>query len=173
MLLLSLETNNMKTLAFSFSILLAATSFVACGDSSKVEREVGEEAADLVEAITPESQRAGDPAEVPAMISVEETIGAVTSAGGLLKLSPANATGVIDKWIESLRGNAAVDDSDLLVENLTKLKDLLMSPNIDGKKVSEVLENLARETKQAAEDSDNMMVKSLSDVLYKAAEQLD
>ena len=147
----------------------------ACNEEKvvKTAREVGEEGADFVEKVGPESEVSGTPAVPPATISVEETITSVSQSGGLLKLAPGVATAVIDRWVETLRGNPLVDDNDLLVENLVALKMELGQSNINGEKVGEYLENLARETEQAAEDNDNEMVEKLAQVLEEAAEALD
>lgn len=166
----------MKTLTLPLACLLTlALGLAACNQDKVVTtaREVGEEGAQLVEKIGPESERAGTPAVPAATITVEETVGAVTAAQGLLKLSPSVAGGVIDRWVETLRGNPLVDDNDLLVENLVYLKTLLGASPIDSDEVSEVLENLARETMQAAEDNDNKLVGQLAEALEAAAEELD
>ena len=160
----------------SFAVLvLSVVTLAACNDerTTTAAREVGEEVAQVVDKIGPESATTPLPPPPPALISVDETAAAVEGAGGLLKLSPAAATPVIDKWIGTLSGNLHVDDSDLLVEDLRRLRAALAEPSIDGDEVEDILERLARETKQAGQDADNASVLALAELLEEAGEALD
>ena len=160
-------------LAVTLAFLLFSTT--ACDDDkvNRRAREVGEEGSEFVEEVGPESEESGTPAVPTATITIGETMNAVETSNGLLALSPAAATGVIDRWIQTLRGNPLVDDNDILVDNLLKLKSLLSRPTIDGEAVGEILENLAEETEEAAEDNDDELVEKLADILHDAADALD
>ena len=157
-------------------LALAAQVFaVACsGDKSdSVKREVSEEAGDIVNAIAPEDAKRPAPSAPPALITPEETTAAAEGAGGLIRVPISAAQTVIDKWIGTLRGNDFVDDSDILVENLVRLKAELAQPTIDKTAVSGILDILARETAQAADDAENAAVEALADALELASDGLD
>ena len=165
----------MKYTRFSFAVLFAASlSFVACDTSRTNERagEVGEEGAEFVEELGPDRESAGEVAVPMQMTTPEETLTAVESAGGLLKLSPDAAVSNIDKWIGSLTAHPYVDDSDDIVEDLNKLKMLLMQSPIDGEEVGEVLDELSDETEEAADDANSTSVRMLAQALEAAAEAL-
>ena len=159
------------------ALLVAALAFSTASCSEEkgdtVKREVSEEAADIVNAVGPESAAPPEPTAPPALTTPEATTSAISQAGGLTALPLAAANESIDLWIGSLRGNGVVDDSDILVENLTKLKGLLAASPINGEEVGNVLEILARETKQAADDADNAAVKALAEALEEGAGSLD
>ncbi len=156
---------------FFVSLFLLAACSEEKGD--QIKREVSEEAGDIVNAVAPADAKRPAPTAPPALTSPQETITAVEVAGGLLQLPISAAQETIDKWIGTLRGNLIVDDSDILVENLVKLKAELAKSPIDKRRVSEVLEILARETLQAGDDADNSAVTALGNVLVEAADALD
>lgn len=135
--------------------------------------EVGEEAAEFVEAVGPASEVPGDVAAPVPLTSARETLELAGLAGGLTSMSPSSATAVIDNWIGTLRANPDVDDADDLVEDLTELRTLLAANPIDGEAVGEVLEELAEETEEAADDADDEAVERLAKALEEAAEALD
>lgn len=156
--------------------LIALLTLPACNmDSPAPEsaEEIGEEAAELVEAIGPDSEEAGELAPEIAVTTPEETLTLVESAGGLTALPIGSATAIIDNWIETLHTNPAVDDSDDLARGLTRLKALLQQTPIDGEAVGELLGKLAAETEEAAEDSDDEAVGALAELLEEAGEALD
>ena len=156
--------------------LLFVGVFAACNlgsPSPESAEEVGEEVGEFVEKITPARARAGEVDVPPALTTPEETLAAAAEAGGLLALPAAAATAAIDRWIGTLSANPAVDDSDDLVADLTRLRELLRASPVDGEAVAEVLEDLARETRQAARDADSEPVAALAEALDAAAEQLD
>ena len=165
----------MKGVQLLLGVALAATvTSVACDNGEHTtQREVAEEAAQVVEAIGPESAESAPGSAPAAMTTPEATLAAMSGAGGLLQMGSTAAMASIDQWIGTLRGNDLIDDSDLLVENLEALKAELGRAPVNGERVGEILENLARETKQAAEDADNAAVERLGDVLEEAAEALD
>ena len=156
--------------------LLFAGVFAACNlgsPSPESAEEVGEEVGEFVEGITPASAKAGEATAPPALTTPGQTLAAAEEAGGLLALAPAAATAAIDQWVGTLRGNPDVDDADDLVDDLARLRELLGASPVDGEAVAEVLEDLARETRQAARDADNEPVAALAEALEAAAEQLD
>ena len=159
-------------------ILLAAAliATAACNmdaPSPDSAEEVGEEAAEFVEAVGPDSEVPGDVAAPVPLTSAQETLELAEVAGGLTSMSPSSATAVIDNWIGTLRANPDVDDADDLVEDLTELRTLLAATPIDGEAVGEVLEELAEETDEAADDADDEAVERLAEALEEAAEALD
>ena len=156
--------------------LAAATAFsTACNEERRqtAAREVSEEAAPIVEAIGPESDRTVVPPPPPALISIRETLSAISAGGGLTELGAAAAVPVIDKWIGTLDGNLLVDDTDLIVEDLRLLRAALSGASAPGDEVEDILERLARETRQAGEDADDEAVVELAEWLEKGAEALD
>ncbi len=155
----------------SLAVYLCAACSEQKGD--QIKREVSEEAGDIVNAIAPDDAKRPTPTAPPALITVDETTAAVTGAGGLLRIPISAAQTVLDKWIGTLRGNLTVDDSDILVENLVRLKAELAMPTINKERVGEILEVLARETHQAADDADNAAVAALGDALERASDGLD
>ena len=154
----------------------ALLTVAACADSGnatpELAEEIAEEAGEFVEAIAPEGAEVGEVPVPAALTTPEETLTAIDGAGGLLRLAPAAATGVIDKWIGSLRAHPYVDDSEDLVADLEKLRALLAAPTIDGEAVGEVLDDLSDETEQAARDADSEVVARLADILDEAADAL-
>lgn len=157
--------------AFLFALLVGLT---ACDLSSpKNVDEIGEEAAEFVEEIGPNSERSGEVSIPTPLTTPEETVAAVEEAGGLLKLTSDAAVSTIDKWIGTLQTHPGVDDSDDLVDDLKTLKDLLLTTPIDGDKVSDVLRSLANETEDAAKDANSEVVMTLSKALEAASETLD
>ena len=155
----------------SLALLLAACD--ASSPSPDAAEEVAEEGREFVNGIAPEGEEPGDVVPPPVLITPEETLAAVEAAGGLTALGTAGATEVIDKWIGTLSANPDVDDSDDLVEDLTKLRELLQASPVDGEAVGEVLEELADETEEAADDADSEAVEALAELLEEAAEALD
>ena len=155
--------------------VLALLALGACGNDSPTDiaSEYGEEAADLRRALEPDAVEAGEVTPPAPAITVEETLAGATAAGGLLKLSPAAATAVIDRWVVTLTGNPTVDDADDLRRDLGILRELLAAPTVDGDAVAEVLEDLAEETGEAADDADSALVEKLAEALEAAADALD
>lgn len=165
---------------FSVKLLLPAAALVllslpACDDERRrtAAREVSEEVAPVVEAIGPESAETPPPPPPPALTSASETVAAIEGAGGLTALGASAAVPVIDEWIGTLAGNLHVDDTDLLVEDLTRLKAALSRATVDAGEVGDILERLARETRQAGKDADDEAVVQLADYLEEAGETLD
>ena len=159
-------------------LVLAFLALAACNDGNPdttvdIATEVGEEVGEFFDKVGPDEEAGGEVPIPPATISIDETAGAVNSAGGLLKLSPAAATGVIDRWIETLRANPLIDDNEDMVRDLTALKLELGKGSIDGKAVSRLLDNLADETEAAARDNDYKPAAVLAEILEEASEALD
>ena len=155
--------------------LLTITLLTSCGNENdhSTQREVSEEATELVNAVAPNDVGVPEPSAPAPMIIPEDALSEIQGAGGLLKLGVPAAQTMIDKWIGTLRGNDLIDDSDLLVENLMKLKVELARQPINKDEVGEILENLGRETLQAADDADNLAVKKLGEAISATAEALD
>ena len=155
--------------------LATLVPLAACNEerTQTAAREIGEEVNAVVEEIGPEDMETPLPPAPAALISPDETLAAIEGAGGLPQLGAAAAGPVIDKWIGTLAGNLHVDDTDLLVEDLRRLRAELGKPSIDGDVVEDVLERLARETRQAGEDADDDRVLALAKWLERGAEALD
>ena len=155
--------------------VLALASLTACTEERRATaaREVGEEVAPVVEEIGPESAETPTPPPPPAQITVAETLAAITQRGGLPALGAAAALPVIDRWIGTLAGNLDVDDTDLLVEDLRRLRAELEQPTPSPERLEEILERLARETRQAGSDADDEGVGELARWLEEAAEAMD
>ena len=154
---------------------LALLTLAACNEerTQSAAREVGEEVDAIVEEIGPESMETPLPPAPPALTSPDETLAAAEGAGGLTRLGAATAVTAIDKWIGTLAGNLHVDDTDLIVEDLRRLRDEFGKPSVDADAVEDILERLARETRQAGEDADDSSVLALARALEEAAEELD
>ena len=154
---------------------LALAVLTACNEERRqtAAREVSEEVAPLVEAVGPESAETPLPPPPPALISIDETLAAIPTSGGLISLGATAATPVIDKWIGTLAGNRHVDDSDLLVEDLKRLRVELAKPSPDADQLEDILERLARETRQAGKDAEDERVGKLAEWLEAAAEAVD
>lgn len=160
--------------SFLFISALALGSY-ACSEqkANTVQREVSEEAGEIINAIAPDDAKRPAPTAPPALTTPEATVSAIEGAGGLTKLPLAAANETIDLWIGTLSGNDFVDDTDILVERLTQLKAELARQPINKDTVSDILEVLARETKQAADDADNAAVKAIAKALEAGADALD
>lgn len=157
------------------ALALALLTLAACDEDRRrtAAREVSEEVEPFVEELGPESAETPTPPAPPATITAAETTAAIEAAGAVTALPVSAATGVIDRWIETLAGNLYVDDSDLLVEDLRQLRAQLAKPSIDGGEVGDILERLARETEQAGESADDASVLRLAEWLEEAGEALD
>ena len=158
-----------------FIFLSLCTLLIAC-DQSQVRdtaSEVSEEGTEFIQAIGPDEAVPPLPPAPEVQITPQETLSEAQAAGGLLRLSPTVATAIIDRWLATLGGNLHIDDTDLMVVNLRRLRDLLQAETIDRNAVHEVLEALAQETRQAADDADNAAVEALGDALHEAAEALE
>ena len=156
-------------------VAVLLTTLLACNDERRqtAAREVGEEVDAVVEAIGPESAVPPTPPPPTQLITVEETLAAVTGAGDLTAIGATAALPVIDKWIGTLAGNLDVDDTDLLVEDLSRLRAELAGGSPDPERLEDILERLARETRQAGEDADDEGVVELAGWLERAAEAMD
>ncbi len=162
----------MKSLITFFAAIALITT--ACGDGpTPVAREIGEEGAELVKEIGPRDDDEAPTRIPPAHISIDETLGAISGERGILGLAPAMAIDIIDKWMKTLAGNTAIDDSDRIVEELLYLKKLLLTTPIDADEVSDVLESLAEQTEDAAEEAENVAVEKLAELLDDASDALD
>ena len=99
---------------------------------------------------------------------VQQTMDAVQGAGGdITALAPSTAVSNIDSWISKLEG---MDGTDGIVTNLRSLKDELGAANIDGPRVSNLLSELATETRQVG--GGNQGVTMLASALDAGAAKL-
>ena len=100
--------------------------------------------------------------------TLQSTVSAVESAGGdITALAPATAVSNIDTWISTLSG---MDGTDQLVSDLNSLKTELTAETVDGPAVSELLSNLASETREVG--NGNAGLNALASALDAGAAKL-
>lgn len=101
------------------------------------------------------------------MVSINETMTAITNAGGLTSMSPDAAVAAIDGWTSKLQGQAGAEN---IVANLNALKTELTAGSINGAAVGEILVKLGTETASVAPD--NMALQGLATTLQQAGASL-
>ena len=158
----------MKHLLF---LLLLATACFACGDANETadatDRAMTDAAADVRDGADDMANSANSMAS-NGMAYLTSTINAVKSAGGdLTALSPSAATQNIDGWVDKL---SSMDGTDAIVGNLKELKEELMSGDIDGGDVSELLGKLANDTRSLS--SKAPALNGLANALQAGADKL-
>ena len=101
---------------------------------------------DMTDGIDPDQSMDADMDMAGTDAQVQQTMDAVQGAGGdITSLAPSTAVSNIDSWINELEG---MDGTDGIVTNLRSLKDELGAASIDGPRVSNLLSELATETRQ-------------------------
>ena len=128
---------------YAFYLTLPLFALAACG-GNKAETEV----LDDVEIVDTAPDMSSMPA-APA-VSLNETVDAVNSAGGITNLNPTVATGVIDGWVAKL---SSVPGTSGITGDLQALRSELTSGNIDGKKVGALLTKLGNQSRAMAPDN--------------------
>ena len=145
--------------------LLFALAIFACDDANNSTKYGGdlEEMRDGTDVIAAQTS-----AETQATTFLQQTVRTVQSAGGdITALAPAAATENITGWITRL---SDVDGADGVVNGLGNLKQELMQESIDGGKVSEILSDLAAQTRAMGDKVPGLPV--LAKVLDAGARKL-
>ena len=128
---------------YAFYLTLPLFALASCGGSS--ETEVLEDDVEVVETAPEVSALPATPG-----VSLNETVDAVNSAGGITNLDPTVATGVIDGWIAKLSSTPGTSG---ITGDLQTLKSELTSGNIDGSRVGALLTKLGNESRALAPDN--------------------
>ncbi len=147
--------------------LLFALLLFACGERPSATTETMDSVeTDEMETTMPDRQNPVD--ATAGSETLQATISAVQSAGGdVTALAPATAVSNIDTWISQL---SSMDGTDDIVNGLQDLKTELTSESIDGGAVSELLFDLADETRDLG--GNNMGLSTLASALEAGAEKL-
>lgn len=147
---------------YFFALLLPIALF-SC-KNNEAEAVVEDVAVETTEAAT---EMNAMPEADAAMVSINETMTAITNAGGLTSMSPDAAVAAIDGWASKLQGQPGAEN---IVANLNELKTQLTSGNINGAVVGDLLTKLGTET--AALAPDNMALQGLATTLQQAGASL-
>ena len=100
-------------------------------------------------------------------VTVEGTLDAAQSAGGLTAIAPSAAVSNIDGWIARLEGTPA---NAPIVANLRTLRSQLQAPTLDGMAIGRTLAELGEQTTAAA--AGDASVRQLGQALSQAGQTL-
>ena len=100
-------------------------------------------------------------------VTVEGTLDAAQSAGGLTEIAPSAAVSNIDGWIARLEGTPS---NAPIVANLRTLRSQLQAPTLDGTAIGQTLAELGEQTTAAA--AGDASVRRLGQALSQASQML-
>ncbi len=148
--------------AFAFLLPLMV---MACGGNN-AEVATTEPTVEVTEPTLP--TEALPSADDMGLVSINETMSAITAAGGdITAVDPTAAVGVVDGFVGKLSG---MPEAAGIVSNLNALKGQLTSGKIDGKVVGDLLTKLGAETKTLG--AGNMALEGLASALTAGGAKL-
>lgn len=148
------------------SLPLLAFLFFACGDADSATETMDDTVTEASEDL--DRGTAAAQAEAEASTFLQTTIQNVQSAGGDITALPREAAANnINGWITKL---SAMDGTDDMVDHLAALKKELMFEEVDGGKVSEILGQLAGETRDFSDQAPGL--DALASALQAGADKL-